>query len=158
MVFNKKFNLCYGMFLKKLPSDTVKILWCKTPSFIKKVEFKDIVDELFATELSPDIAEDMLLKKQIANTGYGMLEKGINKHQKSYLFDTYADAKHYQIKYGGTINFINQYEEKESYYINPLDIGIEDIEPTLQTDFLETGKVIYILNLSAKASMTNGFR
>ena len=39
-----------------------------------------------------------------------MLEKQINRTQKSNIFDTYEDAKFFQIKYGGDITFIKQYE------------------------------------------------
>jgi hypothetical protein len=41
-----------------------------------------------------------------------MLDKQINRTQKSKTLDTYEDAKFFQIKYGGDITFIKQYEER----------------------------------------------
>ena len=41
-----------------------------------------------------------------------MLEKQINRTQQSNFFDTYKEAKLFKIKYGGTVAFIKQYEER----------------------------------------------
>jgi hypothetical protein len=74
------------------------------------VDYKGLVDEL-----CDDPEEDAVLKKTIANCNYGMLEKQINRTQKSKIFDTYEDAKFFQIKYGGNITFIKQYEERSEW-------------------------------------------
>ena len=42
--FNKSYNLCYGKFLKHFKN--VDIVAVKTPSFIKKVNYADIIDTL----------------------------------------------------------------------------------------------------------------
>ena len=48
--FNKKYCLVYGKFLKKLLKHNIKlkILWYKQPSNIHKVDYKKLIDELYA--------------------------------------------------------------------------------------------------------------
>ena len=41
---------------------------------------------------------------------------------------------------------------------SPLDIELDDDELSERTEYVETGEILYILNLSASAGMTNGFR
>jgi hypothetical protein len=137
----------------------VDILAVKQPSFIKKVEYKQIVEELWKTQISEDAEEDTTIKKRIANCNYGMMEKGVNRNQKSFIFDSYSEAKFYQIQYGGDINYIKQYEEVPllSGASSSLDVGSGG-EPILaRKEFRETSKVLYILNLSATATLNNGF-
>ncbi|MFM7985308.1 MAG: hypothetical protein ACKPKO_38920 [Candidatus Fonsibacter sp.] len=55
-----------------------------------------------------------------------MLDKQITRTQKSNIFDTYEDAKFFQLKYGGDITFINQYEQRSEWKTeSPLDQGIK---------------------------------
>ena len=85
----------------------------------------------------------------------------INKNHKSYIFETYAEAKFYQARYGGTINYTPQHEERrreETSEANPLDNGLDVEIPTNSTEFVPTGKILYFLNIHAQADMTNGFR
>ena len=90
------------------------------------MSYKDLVEELWRTPISDDPEEDNVLKKTIANCNYGMLEKQINRTQKSNIFDTYEDAKFFQLKYGGNITFIKQYEESSEWKTeSPLDQGVE---------------------------------
>ena len=49
--FNKKYNLIYGKFLRKMDLSEIKIIYYKQPSFIHKVNYKKIVDELWETPL-----------------------------------------------------------------------------------------------------------
>ena len=127
MFFNKRFNLCYGLFLKKFVSIAVDgtvcntsaaldILAVKQPSFLKPVNYQKLIDELWKTKISEDKEVDNSVKKTIANTNFGMLEKGINRKQKSFLFSTYEECKYYQVQYGGHITVIKQYEEKATDY------------------------------------------
>ena len=53
---------------------------------IKKVNYKQMVQELWKTPISDDPQEDAALKKIIANTNFGMLEKQYNKNVKSTPF------------------------------------------------------------------------
>lgn len=153
LFFNKRYNLVYGYFLKQLPTlPSIKAV--KHPSVVKKVDYARLVTELFGARISDDNEEDQSLKKTIANCSYGMLEKQINKKVKSKIFDTYEDAKFFQLKYGGEITFIKQYEQKST--ISPLDVDVKDADSTVE--MVPTGKCLFILNLSAECSLSNGFR
>ena len=158
LFFNKRYNLCYGYFLKQLKQrHAIKAV--KHPSIIKKVSYKDLVEELWKTPISDDTEEDSVLKKTIANCNYGMLEKQINRTQKSNIFDTYEDAKFFQLKYGGDITFIKQYEERSEWRTeSPLDEGVEGAPMIYTNEMVPTGRSLFILNLYAEASLTNGFR
>ena len=112
MFFNKRYNLCYGLFLKRFVSITLNgtvcntsgaldILAVKQPSFVKPVNYAKLVDELWKAKVSDDKGVDSTVKKTIANTNFGMLEKGINKQQRSFIFSTYEECKFYQAEYGG---------------------------------------------------------
>jgi hypothetical protein len=131
----------------------VDIVAVKQPSFVKKVNYKQVVEDLWKTQISDDAEEDILIKKRIANCNYGMMEKGVNRNQSSHIFDSYSEAKFYQIQYGGVIDYIRQYEEV------PIYGSSSDGEPMIVgKEFKETDKVIYILNLCATACLNNGFR
>ena len=177
LYFNKRYNQCYGYFLKQIIAQTVELSTginaskkennllihaVKHPSVIKKVNYKQMVLELWKTTISDDPQEDAALKKIIANTNFGMLEKQFNKNVKSTLFDTYEDAKWFQVKYGGTITLIKQYEEKETWkYESPLDKEVmidDDDDKVLSCESVPTGNALYSLNISAECSLTNGFR
>ena len=86
MFFNKRFNLCYGLFLNKFvsltlngtvcnTSDALDILAVKQPSFLKQVNYQKLIDDLWKTKISEDKEVDNSVKKTIANTNFGMLEK-----------------------------------------------------------------------------------
>ena len=162
LFFNKTRNLVYGQFLRDFPD--ARIIAVKKPSFIRKVRYGDIARELYESLVSFDGEEDKHIKKQIAVCNFGLLEKHINRNLKSYVFETYQEAKFYQARYGGTINYIKQYEEKRSWVIpdHDLDYGLQAEmfreHPGERVEFVETGKVLYILNIHAQCDMTNGFR
>ncbi|MFM7980819.1 MAG: hypothetical protein ACKPKO_16030, partial [Candidatus Fonsibacter sp.] len=104
LFFNKIYNLCYGYFLKRMQQRQVityvnEIKAVKHPSIIKNVSYISLVEELWKSPISDDPEEDAVLKKNIATCNYGMLEKQINRTQKSKIFDTYEDAKFFQLKY-----------------------------------------------------------
>ena len=109
--FNKKYNLVYGKFLKKLIENKtdLNIICYKKPYYIHKVNYSDVVDELNQTFLSDDIEEDKSNKKRIANITFGMLEKSNNTAQRSYIFNSLREAIHYQRQSGGRI-----YAKKQS--------------------------------------------
>ena len=130
----------------------------KQPSFVKQVNYAKLVEELWKTKVSDDKEVDSTVKKTVANTNFGMLEKGINKKQRSFIFSTYEECKYYQAQYGGEISVIRQYEEKTTSYNSPLDAGIKDPDIFWSVECVQTGGVLYILNISASASLTNGFR
>ena len=78
--------------------------------------------------------------------------------QKCYLFDSYSQCKYYQSRYGGVINYLKRYKEVKTTEKSPLDMDLDEEEPSERTEYVETGEILYILNLSASTGMTNGFR
>jgi len=64
LFFNQKYCLCYGQFINTI-SD-IKILAVKTPRFIKEVNYKQLVDELYKTNISNDLEENKQLKNKYA--------------------------------------------------------------------------------------------
>ena len=56
--------------------------------------------------------------------------------------------------YGGRISIISKFTEE--FEVNPLDFGMEDSEET--STWKEDAKKYYILNVSDKACLKNGFR
>ena len=141
--FNKKYNLRYGMFLKRLIKDGVKmkILYYKQPSYIHKVDYKQLVDDLYATDITDH--------KVVANYMFGMLEKSHNTAQQSSVFNSLREACYYQSIHGGKIytvgeNKVELFEEMEDE-----QLIIRDVETK--------GTVFYVLNVSEKRELTNGF-
>ena len=87
-----------------------------------------------------------------------MLKNHINGTQQRMLFDTYEDAKLFQIKYGGAITFIKQYEERgQQRTESPIDQCVQGVSARYTSTVAPTGMSLFILNLSAEASLTNGF-
>ena len=64
MFFNKKINIIYGKFLRKMDLTNIKIIYYKMPSYIHKVNYKSIVDELWETQLGDDEEDDKQIKKE----------------------------------------------------------------------------------------------
>ncbi|MFM7978197.1 MAG: hypothetical protein ACKPKO_02685 [Candidatus Fonsibacter sp.] len=88
-----------------------------------------------------------------------MLEKQINRTQKSNIFDNYEGAKFFHLKYGGDVTFIKQYKERsERRAESPLNQGVEGAPMIYACKMAPTGKSLFILNLYAEASLTNGFK
>jgi len=156
LFFNKPFNLCYGQFLKKFPD--VEILAVKDPSFVKKVSYKKIVQDLYETVVSEDNEMDKYCKKLVANVNCGLLEKSTNKAQKSKIFNTLGEARYHQAIYGGRISILKKFHEETTEAIDPLDFGLDDVNPIKTTDWIEDETKYYILTVSDSASLRNGFR
>ena len=115
LFLNKIHNLVYGQVLKQLPSDDYEIVQYKKPSMIKNVDYKTIVDQLYNTEFSKDDDTNKLIKKTIANVNIGLLEKGINKTTRSFIFSDLNECKFVQSEYGGKIIAIEK--EKRPFHI-----------------------------------------
>ena len=150
--FNKKYNLVYGKFLKKLIENKtdLNIICYKKPYYIHKVNYSDVVDELNQTFLSDDIEEDKSNKKRIANITFGMLEKSNNTAQRSYIFNSLREAIHYQRQSGGRI-----YAIQEETVIDEID---EDEENINLKSTKKEGETCYILNVTDRTKLMNGFR
>ena len=195
IMFNKKHNLIYGKFLKKLIEKGVKcdILYYKQPSHIHKVDYKQIIDDLWAEQISADEQEDASpeareareardrrIKKTIANINFGLLEKSHNKGQKSRMFDTLTEVRHYQAVYGGRVyaidGIIKDYsytpltEEREKVKVWNFEDGWVGFEDGVYQRFVIDGVVhiqrdaerdetkYYVLNVSDERCLSNGFR
>ena len=64
-------------FIKENKTHKIKILYCKQPSFIHKVEYTNNINELLQSSIHEhDEALDKLIKTLIANVNFGLLEKG----------------------------------------------------------------------------------
>ena len=184
MYFNKKHNLIYGKYLKQIMARGIKpkILYFKQPSHIHKVDYKKIVDDLWATNISKDEHQNKQIKKLIANINFGLLEKSRNKAQRSRMFETLDEAMYYQKLYGGRVYAID--EAQDDYTYTPLTDEIKGsiTEWDFEDDFFMTGDGVlerfavvngqihiqedcrkyvskyYILNVSDERTLSNGFR
>ena len=163
--FNKKYNLIYGKFLRKMDLSEIKIIYYKQPSFIHKVNYKKIVDELWETPLGSNEDEDKQIKKTIANVNFGMLEKSQNVSQRSVIFNSLKEACHYQRKYGGRIyaiqeeSEINYWDRKvRVYYYDDSDDEEEEEQAHTLNEETKEGEKYYILNTSDRQTLVNGYR
>ena len=156
MFFNKKFNIIYGKFLRKMDLSNIKIIYYKIPSYIHKVNYKSIVDELWETQLGDnDDDDDKQIKKKIANINFGMLEKSNNTAQRSVIFNSLKEACHYQRKHGGRIYAL----EEETCIRKMVDLDEEtDEEEEEEEDKTTFGETYYVLNTTDRKTLVNGFR
>ena len=158
MFFNKKFNFIFGKFLRKMDLSNIKIIYYKQPSYIHKVNYKGIADELWKTQLGYNEDDDKQIKKKIANINFGMLEKSNNTAQRSVVFNSLKEACHYQRKYGGRIYAL----EEEIRRAKRLDWDSDDEEEyEEEEDFNDEptfGETYYVLNTTDSQKLVNGFR
>jgi hypothetical protein len=68
----------------------------KQPSFIKKVDYAKLVNELYESKVAEDDQQDVYIKKLVANVNIGLLEKCSNKKSTGYRFQDYDECKFYQ--------------------------------------------------------------
>ena len=146
LFFNKAYTLVYGKFLKHFTKQC-KIIYYKQPSRVYKVDYRKITAELWKTDISDKLAEDIRIKKLIANVNFGLLERNTNKAHKSYAFDTLREALYYQNKIGGKVNRIS------GMYVDQ----VENING--ETDFVEKemDKKYYCLTVTDTATLRNGY-
>jgi len=98
IIFDKKYNRCFGFKLLYAQKQGIKctIHYVRRYSRLETVNYGDIVDELYNEKDFP-----IKCKKHIANKTTGLLEKKKNKSYACKLFNNFAEAQYYQIKYGG---------------------------------------------------------
>ena len=157
MFFNKKINLIYGKFLRKMVENGVKlkIICYKQPCYLHKVDYSKVVNDLWDTYISDDIEEDKSLKKKVANINFGMLEKSKNTSQRTKIFNSLKEACYYQGQYGGKIIAIQRETvTMESYGDGD---GDDDDEANNFTETTAMGDTYYILNTTDKQQLVNGF-
>ena len=86
----------------------------------------------------------------------GYQKKGINKAQKSTIFDTYEEAKHYQAEYGGKISIVRKYEEILEKVEDPLDFGLDDPNMVINKKIiLKMFKKYFVLNIKDQTDLRN---
>ena len=153
MFFNKKINIIYGKFLRKMDLSNIKIIYYKIPSYIHKVNYKSIVDELWETQLGDNDDDDKQIKKKIANINFGMLEKSNNTAQRSVIFNSLKEACHYQRKHGGRIYAL----EEETCIRKMVDLD-EETDEEEEEDKTTFGETYYVLNTTDRKTLVNGFR
>ena len=159
LFFNKTYDLCYEKYLKQF--DGLEIVAVKTASFIKQVNYKEIVDTLYNETISDNTVEDLHIKKNIANVNIGLLEKGCNKNVESFIYTTLEEAEYYQNIFGGNIITIQKIEETEEYTEEWVETDFGDEQLVIKKtigDFIADGNVYYVLNISRKTTLINGFR
>ena len=78
-------------------------------------------------KLSDSDEENNALKKIIANVQFGLFEKSYNKQSKSFVFDTIEECNHYRIKYGGKMNYIEEFVSNTVCAENSVDLSDEGI-------------------------------
>ena len=155
LFFNKKYNLAYGYILSKLISYKVnfKIHYYIEPSHKHKVNYKQIVDDLWKANISDDKHEESKIKKSIANINFGLLEKSHNKGQKSKMFNSLRECCYYQNMFGGRVYSISLNEESE--------LEMDDIDEFgccrgSKQKTIEKG--CYVLNVTDNQKLVDGFR
>ena len=154
MFFNKKFNIIYGKFLRKMDLTNIKIIYYKIPSYIHKVNYKSIVDELWETQLGDNEDDDKQIKKKIANINFGMLEKSNNTSQRSDIFNSLKEACYYQRKQGGRIYAL----EEETRIRKMVDLNEETDDEEEEEDKTTFGETYFVLNTTVRQKLVNGFR
>ena len=151
-------NLVYGRYLKP---GGVPPAFFKQPSFIKKVNYLKLVDELYAFPISGDAKADVYIKKLIANVNIGLLEKGLNRRTAGYLFKDLTECHHFQAQHGGVVHQIQKVEDKCIVYDKSplgLDDGLESLGPVVSWKFEQVGEPCFVLVMKAEKQLRNGFR
>ena len=114
------------------------------PSYIHKVNYKSIVDELWETQLGDDEDDDKQIKKKIANINFGMLEKSNNTSQRSDIFNSLKEACYYQRKQGGRIYALEE--------------EIKERDEEEDEERIHEGDTYFVLNTTVREKLVNGFR
>ena len=115
----------------------------KQPSFIKKVDYKTLVDELYAFPISGDAQADVYIKKLVANVNIGLLEKGMNRRTAGYLLKDLTECNHFQAQHGGVVHRIQKIRDRCIVYDKSplgLDEGIDMIGKVESWKFEHVGE------------------
>ena len=70
----------------------LRSLLSKSHHLLKKVDYKQIIDELYDMHISENAEQDVYIKKLIANVNIGLLEKSVNHTEQAHLFDNLSVA------------------------------------------------------------------
>jgi hypothetical protein len=111
-------------------------MYVRRYSKLEPVAYKEAVDKLYKRDDIP-----MSYRKFIANKTTGLIEKKSNKKYMTRIFNSYAEAQHYQIKYGGGQIVIIGDDDKTHYSDSPYKLGRA-----------------YLLAFKKERELTEGFR
>jgi hypothetical protein len=147
-------SLVYGKYL----DPSANVVAYETPSFIKPVDYKTAIKELWDCESSSDPKQDAHIKKLIANVNIGLLEKCFNRKSRGYLFQDLAECQYYQARMEGSIHVLSTIEAIEEVMDLGLDDGL-DSTPIASFRFKDSDKApLYVLVMKAESQLKNGFR
>ena len=162
ILFGSKYTRCYGNTLMNIAKDIkYKVMYVLRPSKLIKANCKQLIDNLYAVQISEDEDEDTLIKKNIVNYVSGMSEKKNNVALYSTLFKNFEEANYYNIKYGGDVMQVCNYEFTEEEYNeaeDPMNFGIE-CENKINKSYVSKVKdQLYVHTVRKEAKLINGFR
>ena len=117
------------------------------PSNKFKVAYAKYVKELYDTFISDDPVEDKQCKKTVANVSFSLLEKSHRTKHISKIFNSLRECCYNQHIYSGKVYTISGQEEV-----------MKDVDDEIFFERRDTGKSYYILNVSDKQKLIDGFR
>lgn len=130
------------------------IKYFRRPSRIEDVNYQTPVDTLYKNNSLSNHH-----KKHIVNKTTGLIEKWQNKANICKVFSTFAEAQHYQIKFGGRIfslqeSHMDQLDDMEDLTVEEFYAKHGEIE--INTE--QTGEIIHILVIDKTANLVDGYR
>lgn len=102
ILFNGNVSRVYGYKLNRIDMKP-KIIAYKRPSKLQQVDTKQMIKDLWDTDISGDNNIDSTFKKDIFNIISGLIGKKKNKRSCSKIFKDIDEATYYQSKFGGNI-------------------------------------------------------
>jgi hypothetical protein len=94
----------------------------------QKVDYKSLVEELYAFPISGNAQTDVYIKKLVANVNIRLLEKGMNRRTAGYLSKDLTECNPFQAQHGGVVHRIQKRVDMCIVYDKSplgLDDGIE---------------------------------
>lgn len=162
---------CFGFEVKFAREQNIDVaVKCfRRPSRLEQVNYQQPIDELYANDKL-----EVFHKKHIVNKTTGLSEKKFNTAHVCKVFQNFAEAEHYQVKYGGRIYTLQQSSADESLTDEELmdkyfeGMSIEEFyekypekaEVVPETEVVECthGPKIHILVIDKKQRLVNGYR
>ena len=124
----------------------LKILWYKQSSIIYKIDYKKLIDELYATKISDDEDFNKQNQKKLRNISVGILEKSHNTNQRSSTFTSLKETCYYQSIYGGKVYIISEYQ-RDFIEVDEDEFEIRETE----------GTKYYRISVSEKKTLINRY-
>ena len=158
ILFPSVFHRCFGFKLLRCSDIQYKIHSFRRPCEVEEVNFNEPIQKLWSNDkLSSQN------KKDIVNRTTGLCEKKYNTASVCKMFDSYAEAQFYQIKYKGKIHSLQQ-SFKSVHTIDqnedPLNFGLDmgAFKDEKIATKLEFGKSIHLLVTEEKKMLVEGYR